>query len=170
MYYSIGIRLEKLPMAGRWRYVIWQSSICLASIAFIVLVGYLIAVLRQSRKAMLQAQEALSDIQSRLEQTTEESIRTIRLSRQVLEDVQGRLKATDGFVAAMEQTGEAASTLSHSVKLVSRTLSDSVLEARESLHSRQDTVKDLIELTTTGVQLWQRWQAQRTSPKSKPDE
>ncbi|WP_282936782.1 DUF948 domain-containing protein [Paenibacillus sp. RC67] len=150
--------------------MIWQISVSLASVAFIVLVGYLIVMLRQSRKAMLQAQETLSGIQSQLMLTTEESIRTIRLSRQVLEDVQGRLKATDGFVAAMEQTGEAASTLSHSVKLVSRSLSDTVLEARESLHSRQDTVKDLIELTTTGIQLWQRWQAQKASPKSTPDE
>lgn len=157
-------------MGGRWRYVIWQISVCLASIAFIVLVGYLIAMLRESRKAMLQAQETLDGIRSQLEHTAEESLHTIRLSRQVLEDVQGRLKATDGFVAAIEQTGEAANTLSHSVKLVSRTLSDTVLEARESLHSRQDMVKDLIELTTTGIQLWQRWQAQRPSPKSKSDE
>lgn len=141
----------------------WQISVSLASVAFIVLIGFLIFVLLESRKAMRQAQETLSRIQLKLEQTTEESIRTIRVSREVLEDVQGRLKATDGFVAALEQTGDAANRLSHSVKLVSRTLSDTVLEARESLHSRQDTVKDLIELTTTGIQLWQRWQAQKAS-------
>ncbi|GAA4862238.1 hypothetical protein GCM10023310_47020 [Paenibacillus vulneris] len=150
--------------------MIWQISVSLASLAFIVLAGYLLFMLRESRKAMAQAQETLSAIQVQLKLTTEESVRTIRLSRQLLEDVQGRLKATDGFVAAMEQTGEAASTLSHSVKLVSRTLSDTVLEARESLHSRQDTVKDLIELTTTGIQLWQRWQAQKASPKGKTGE
>lgn len=149
----------------------WQISVSLASFAFIVMIGLLIFVLLESRRTMKQAQESISQIQQKLVQTTDESLRTIRVSREVLEDVQRRLKATDGFVAALEQTGDAANRLSHSVKLISRTLSDTVLEARESLHSRQDTVKDLIELTTTGIQLWQRWQAQKNlQPESRTND
>ncbi|MCS7462232.1 DUF948 domain-containing protein [Paenibacillus doosanensis] len=148
----------------------WQISISLASLAFVVLAGYLIFLLKESRQAMRQAQDTLNRMQEKLELTAEESVRTIRLSREVLEDVQRRMKATDGFVDAMERTGEAASSLSRSVQLVSRTLSDTVLEARETLHTRQDTVKDLIELTTTGIQLWQRWQAQKPSKTGTPDE
>jgi len=141
----------------------WQIGVTVASVAFTVLAGFFVFVLLESRRTMRHAQETLSRIEEKLEKATEESLRTIRVSREVLEDVQRRLKATDGFVAAMEQTGDAARKLSHSVKLVSRTLSDTVLETRETLHSRQDTVKDVIELATTAIQLWQRWQAQKPS-------
>jgi uncharacterized protein YoxC len=141
--------------------MIMQISIGLACIAFIVLVCFLVVAIKESRRAMEQAQHTLAKMEKELERTTEESVRMFRLSSQVLEDVQRKLKAADGFVEAMDQTGEAASRLSQSVQQVSRTLSETVLEATDKLHSRQDTVRDLIELTTTGMHLWQRWQAGR---------
>lgn len=138
-----------------------QISIGLACIAFILLVWFLITTVRASRKAVEQAQHTMLRMEQQLVRTTEESVRMIRLSSEVLEDVRRKLKAADGFVEAMDQTGEAASRLSQSVNQASRTLSETVLEAAESLHSRKDTVKDLIELTATGMHLWQSWQAGR---------
>lgn len=141
--------------------MIMQISIGMACAAFIVLVCFLVAAVKESRSAMQQAQQSLARIELELARTTEASVQLIRQSSQVLEDVQRKLKAADGFVDAMDQTGAAANRLSQSVQQVSRTLTETVLEAKDSLGGQKDTVRDLIELTSTGMHLWQRWQAHR---------
>ncbi|OXM84392.1 hypothetical protein CF651_21690 [Paenibacillus rigui] len=168
LYYSIGIRLGKLLWKGGGRRRMMQLCIGLACIAFIVLVGFLIAAIKESRKAMQQAQATLAKMEKELQRTAEESVRMFQLSSRVLEDVQHKLKAADGFVEAMDQTGEAASRISRSMQQASRTLSETVVEAADRLHSRQDTVRDLIELTTTGMHLWHKWQAARAAKAAAP--
>ncbi|MDF2962717.1 MAG: hypothetical protein K0S39_4452 [Paenibacillus sp.] len=142
--------------------MLWQTGVLIVSVAVVVLIGFLIPAIVEMRRAVKETQLTLSRMQAKLEQTAEETAGLIRLTHRVVEDVQSRIKAADGFVEAMEQTGEAASRLSQSVKLVSRTLSDTVLEARSSLHNRKDTMRDLLELTSISMQLWQRWQNSKT--------
>ncbi|MCR8631035.1 DUF948 domain-containing protein [Paenibacillus radicis (ex Xue et al. 2023)] len=143
--------------------MLWQIAVLIVSIAVVVLIGFLIPTLIETRRTIKETYSTLSQLQMKLEQTAVESKQLIQLTQQVVEDVQERIKAANGFVEAMEQTGAAASRLSQSVKLVSRTLSDTVTEASSTLHSNKDTMRDILELTSISMQLWQRWQDSKSS-------
>ncbi|MFD0678066.1 MULTISPECIES: DUF948 domain-containing protein [unclassified Paenibacillus] len=143
--------------------MLWQIAVLIVSIAVVVLIGFLIPTLIETRRTIKETYSTLSQLQMKLEQTAVESKHLIQLTQQVVEDVQERIKAANGFVEAMEQTGAAASRLSQSVKLVSRTLSDTVTEASSTLHSNKDTMRDILELTSISMQLWQRWQDSKSS-------
>ncbi|WP_171656264.1 DUF948 domain-containing protein [Paenibacillus foliorum] len=143
--------------------MLWQIAVLIVSIAVVVLIGFLIPTLIETRRTIKETHITLSQLQTRLEQTAVESKHLIQLTQKLVEDVQEKIKAADGFVDAMEQTGAAASRLSQSVRLVSRTLSDSVTEASSTLHNSKDTMRDLLELTSISMQLWQRWQASKSS-------
>ncbi|TDF95793.1 DUF948 domain-containing protein [Paenibacillus piri] len=146
--------------------MLWQIGVLAASIAVVVVACFMIPTVWEARKTMKETRSTLSQLQVKLEQTAEESNRLIRLTHQAVSDVHNNIKAADSFVEAVEQTGEAARRVSGTVKLVSQSLSDTLLEARSSMHHRQDTVRDLLELTSISMQLWQRWQTSKSSAKA----
>jgi uncharacterized protein YoxC len=137
--------------------MLWQIGVVMVSAAVVILIGVLIPLVLEARRAIRETQHTLGQIQLKLEQTAEDSRGLIRQTRQLTEDIQRRVHAADAFVEAMERSGEAANRLSKSVKLVSATLSDTVMEASKALNSRQDTMRDLLELASLSAQLWQRW-------------
>ncbi|MDQ1909869.1 DUF948 domain-containing protein [Paenibacillus sp. GD4] len=141
--------------------MLWQICIGVSAAAFLVVSFYLVRLLRTAQSKLERADQALHEMERHLAQTTTESMQLIRLSTTLLEDLQGKLQATDRFFDAVEETGETVNRVSQSVQLLSQTVTDTVLEARRSVHNGQRTVNDLMELTTTGMQLWNRLQSYR---------
>ncbi|PZE21010.1 DUF948 domain-containing protein [Paenibacillus xerothermodurans] len=148
----------------------WQIGICAACLAIIILIAVVIPAVLAARHAVQETVKTLQHMQMKVEQTAEESRQLAVITQQLLGDVQNRIQRTEAFFQAMDQTGEAAGRFSKSVELVSHTLTDTVLGARNSLHSRQETIREIIDLTTTGMQLWHRWQAQKSSKAAAKDE
>jgi uncharacterized protein YoxC len=143
--------------------MLWQFGISLAAIAFVALVVFVIHVLVELLQTIRLSREAIVRVESQLAHKAEEALKVIQGSQQLLDDIQSRLKATDGFILAMRRTGETSASLSQSILGISRLLSDSIIEVRSSLHSQQDTVRNLITLTTLGTELWHKWQTSKSS-------
>ncbi|TVY06700.1 DUF948 domain-containing protein [Paenibacillus cremeus] len=141
----------------------WQIGLGLCMLAFLLLVVYAVKLLRSADAAMKQADQALRSMQLQIQQTTAESERLLKASTLVAEDLRSKLAAADAWFRAANESGEAITSVSRSVKSMSKTVEDTVQEARRAVHSNQDTVNDVMELTTAGLHLWHRWQAYRQS-------
>jgi len=141
----------------------WQYGIAVCMVAFLILTLYGIRLLRRADAALKQAEAALREVQQQVTQTTGESERLFKASTVLVEDLQGKLNAADAWFKAANETGEAMNRVSRSVKVMSQTVEHSVLEARRAVHNNQDTVNDLMELTTAGIHLWHRLQACKRS-------
>jgi len=144
-------------------HVWWQYGVALCMAAFLIVAVYGIRLLRRADAALQQAEAALQAVQRQVTHTAGESERLIRASTALVEEVQVKLAAADAWFKAANETGEAMNRVSRSVKVMSQTVEHSVLEARRAVHNNQDTVNDLMELTTAGIHLWHRLQAYKRS-------
>ncbi|CAG7625801.1 hypothetical protein PAESOLCIP111_02764 [Paenibacillus solanacearum] len=141
----------------------WQYGVALCMAAFLIVTVYGIRLLRRADAALQQAEAALQAVQRQVTHTAGESERLFRASTALVEEVQVKLAAADAWFKAANETGEAMNRVSRSVKVMSQTVEHSVLEARRAVHNNQDTVNDLMELTTAGIHLWHRLQAYKRS-------
>ncbi|MDO3678468.1 DUF948 domain-containing protein [Paenibacillus ehimensis] len=137
----------------------WGAAVCI--FAFLVLIGLAIRLAYLAIRALRHAETALDTMQQQVRQTTESTESLLRVSTEVMQDLQGKMQAVDAWFAAAEETGEAVRRVSRIVKAVSLSIESTALEARKALHSHQDTANDLMELTAAGLHLWHRLQASR---------
>ncbi|UUZ80057.1 hypothetical protein LJK88_34450 [Paenibacillus sp. P26] len=124
---------------------------------------YTVRLLRTAQEKLEQAGVLMERMQEQMQSTVSESQRFMERSSVLLQDVQTKLRALDRLFAAMDSAGEAAARVSRSIQAISKSVEDSVLEARKAVHSDQETVNDLTQLTTAGMNLWHRWQANKMS-------
>lgn len=143
----------------------WQTGLMVGTLLFLILAGYAIRLLRTANAALRRADAALETMQVQVQNTATESEQLIRLSIELVQDLQAKLRVLDTWFDAAKEAGEAVHLVSRSVTSVSQTLEKTVLEAHKALHSSQETVNDVKRLTTAGLHLWQRWIAFRQSKK-----
>lgn len=141
----------------------WQWGVAACIFAFLVLIGLAIRFAYLAIRALRHAETALDTVQQQVRQTTESTESLLRVSTEVMQDLQGKMQAVDAWFVAAEETGEAVQRVSRIVKSVSLSIESTALEARKALHSHshRDTANDLMELTAAGLQLWHRLQASR---------
>jgi len=75
------------------------------------------------------------------------------------------------MVESVSDLTEGVHQASRTVKMVSSAVDRSVSEVRQAVHHHQDAIAEAVELTTAGVQLWQRWRTHReTKRQERPSE
>ena len=140
-----------------------EYSISAAVAAFIIMVAFIIYTLIEVRLAIQQSRQMLTRMELKLEHTAEETLGLVRNAQRLLTDIDNHVKASDGFIKALVTTGQSAKLLSQSVNGFSCALAEIVTEAQTTLQSQQDTVREIINLSTTGIQLWKKWQSRKPS-------
>jgi uncharacterized protein YoxC len=151
--------------------MLWEYSISAAAAAFIIMAAFIVYTLIEVRLSIQQSRETFRRMELRLEKTADETLGLIHSTQSIIANIDSRLQASDGFIQAFSSAGDSARRLSQTVNGFSRILSEAAAEAQASLHAQHDTIRDIVSLTTAGVQLWQRWQTRKPSrADSKTDE
>ncbi|WP_426452254.1 DUF948 domain-containing protein [Paenibacillus sp. S-38] len=139
----------------------WQWGLGLCMLAFVVLAACAVRLMRDAGMSMRRTVEVLEDVQQQVKRSGEESERLLRASTAVVEELQQRVQAADLWFEAAAEAGTAVKRLSRSMQTAAASVEQTVQEAQRALGSSRDTVGDMVELTTAGLHLWQRWQASR---------
>ncbi|AEI40093.1 hypothetical protein KNP414_01529 [Paenibacillus mucilaginosus KNP414] len=145
----------------------WQWGLGLCMLAFVVLAACAVRLMRDAGSSMRRTVQILEDVERQVKRSGEESERLLRASTAVVEELQQRMRAADPWLEAVAEAGTAAKRLSRSMQEAASSVERTVQEAQRALEGSRDTVGDVVELTTAGLHLWQRWQASR---QAKPKE
>ncbi len=101
-------------------------SAVLASLAFVVLCGFLIALLRTARESLLTAQSALKEVTETVEGLQGE-VRKLAVSvNDVASDVKHKLRSTDPLFHAVHDVGDMLSELTGTAREAARGLKKTV--------------------------------------------
>jgi uncharacterized protein YoxC len=141
--------------------MIIEICVSAVSVAFIVLVAFAVRTLHVSQKAILQANTAMQRTQLRIDEAAEQSLQWLRLSTELIRDIQRKLDALDVFIDSVGHLSAGVEHAGKTVRQLSLAVSRSVENVQKTLHHHRDAVAEAVELATAGYQLWQRWQAHR---------
>nr|WP_280875042.1 MULTISPECIES: DUF948 domain-containing protein [unclassified Paenibacillus] len=133
----------------------------LCILAFLLFVFFAIRLVRTATAALKRSEMTLDFMQEQVRRTTEESERLLKVSTEVMQEVQEKMRMVDAWFTAANETGEAVNRMSRSVKAVSLAVEDTVGEARRAVLNHRETAKDLVELMSAGLHLWHRLQASK---------
>ncbi|MCZ8518104.1 MULTISPECIES: DUF948 domain-containing protein [Paenibacillus] len=139
----------------------WQWGLGLCMLAFVGLAVCAVRLMRDAGVSLRRTVEVLEEVQAQVKRSGEESERLLQASTVVVEDLHQRMRAADPWIEAAAEAGTAVKRLSRSVEAASAAVEQTVQAAQHTLSQSRDTVGDMVELTTAGLHLWQRWQASR---------
>jgi uncharacterized protein YoxC len=140
-----------------------EISVALMAVAFTVLVVYVIRTLILTQKALQQVTDQLVQIQSRIDQLSEESVQLIRQTNLIAEDFYKKIKAFDQMFSAIEDVGQSVKQVSGSVRQISASLSDTMTQSIEKkvIHS-DDKIGEILKWATYSYELFMRWRSARS--------
>lgn len=139
----------------------WQWGLLLCMLAFLVFVYFATRLMRTATAALKRSEMTLDFMQEQVRRTAEESERLLKVSTEVMQELQEKMRTVDAWFTAANETGEAMNRMSRSVKAVSLAVEDTVGEARRAVLSHRETAKDLMELMSAGIHLWHRLKASK---------
>ncbi|MFB9277691.1 DUF948 domain-containing protein [Cohnella cellulosilytica] len=123
-------------------------SVAVAALAFIVMCGFIIALLRTARESLMTAQVALKEVTATVEGLRGEVGKLAVSVNDVAADVKHKLRSTDPLFHAVHDVGDMLSELTGT--------------AREAAHSLTKTVRRQAaasEESAGPVPKWLRWAA-----------
>lgn len=140
----------------------WMEISCVsAAAAFIVLVGYAVVTLIAARLALQQISDAVSETRQAVLYTAEQSDRLLQEARELTADVRSGAQTLQQSLEHAQQAGAAVGEVVSSLYSASRTMSQTILNAERAVQAHKERLQDAFEWAATGVELWQRWQANR---------
>lgn len=139
--------------------LIWEISVAVIAAGFIVLVYYLVRTLLAAKASLQRTDETLQQIQKELSEVSQETVKLLRATEVVTNDIEGKLKTLDPLCQSIGQTGEAFRQITNTVRQVSSTVSTSAHTAQQAVQSSR--ISDLIKWTVAGAQLWSSWKKSR---------
>ncbi|MEF3303711.1 DUF948 domain-containing protein [Paenibacillus sp. GYB003] len=148
--------------------MIIQISVACIAAAFIVLVVFLVAALQSARASLKQVNETLAHIDAKMDAISGETVKLMRQTQQIADDVQGKMKSLDTLFHSIGQVGESVHQITASVKQVSATVSNSVRLAGEKAVKERNTTAELVEWASLAVHLWRKWQSRKQQSESRP--
>ncbi|MED4602530.1 DUF948 domain-containing protein [Paenibacillus validus] len=141
----------------------WQWGLAFCMVAFLAVSVTFIRFLLYTHALLRLGESSIDRLQKQALHTVQESERVIEASVTLIDDLQHKLDTVDAWFQAANETGEAVRRVTRSIGVISQTVEDTVLEAKRAVHSRQDTVNELIEWTMAGLAIASRFQASRQS-------
>jgi uncharacterized protein YoxC len=134
-----------------------------AAVAVVVLAGMAARTLATARTALRQAGEAISRMERHLEDTAGQTQQLLQTSNRIATDIEKKLDAAKSVAESVRDMGESLNRVGSTVRKASASLSRSVLEVEQAVHTHRARVQEALEWAATGVELWQRWQAGRNA-------
>lgn len=138
-------------------------SALVATVAFIVLVIFVIRFLQETGRAVHEVQQAVTELRNGLGMVADRSISLLAKSEQLVEQVDTKLRSLDPIAQSVREAGDSMAKVARSVRQTSQVLAHSVDQFGATVNRYKDRSVDLAELVSVGMQIWNRWQAGRKS-------
>lgn len=131
--------------------LIIQISAAVATAAFVILVVAAVVSLRRLNRTMESVESTLNEVRPRLEELANESERTLKEARSLIEDVNQKTRQTDAFFEtihnASEKIQEFSNHITHTASL------------------QRERLGNLIAIVSSGMDLWKKWRSIRPTNK-----
>lgn len=132
-----------------------------AAVAIIVMTGVAVRTLLAAQMTLKQAGETIARMERQLEETAGQTKQLLQTTNRIAADVEKKLDAASSIAASVRDMGDSLSEVGGTVRKASKSLTRSVLEVEQAVHTHRARVQGALEWAVTGVELWQRWQAGR---------
>lgn len=109
----------------------------MAAVAFVVLCGFLISLLRTAQRSLGTAQSAMQEVKETVEGLQGEVKKLAESVNDVADDLRGKLRSTDPLFDAVEDVGIALSELTGTARKAAKGFASSVREQAASTEGKQ---------------------------------
>lgn len=133
-----------------------EISMIVITIAFVVLVIYLIRTLQAFKHSILHAEQTLDQVQRQLDELGKEALQWLQNCNQLTADVQSKLKSIHSVFQSAERICEATEKVALTAKQISVAIA---ANANDTLRAQQKKLNEVIGWTNLFVNAWQRWQS-----------
>jgi uncharacterized protein YoxC len=142
--------------------MVYQISVAAIAIAFVVLVVYLIRTLKSLTVLIENTNQTLTRVEQQVGAVTSDTTELIQHAKEIVVDVQGKIKKMDSAFSSLKQSGEAAKEVTLSVRQVSSALA-------QFIHSRRkpepatwvDHMTDMIKAAPIVLDVWHKLKKSR---------
>ncbi|WP_068775464.1 DUF948 domain-containing protein [Paenibacillus sp. FJAT-26967] len=137
--------------------MIWQISVALIAIAFVVLVVFLVKTLRSVTELVAQTNQTIQQVQQQLTVVSQEANELIRHTNEVSVDVRNKLQALDKTFYTIKNVGDVVNEISTSVRQTSATVTSSMRnKVEKELNSPKSIVNRIAPLVPVALDMWKR--------------
>ncbi|KRF43356.1 DUF948 domain-containing protein [Paenibacillus sp. Soil787] len=140
-----------------------EISIVSSAVAFIVLVGFAIRVLRTIVQILGKVGDTAAQVRENLAETAEQAEQLMTKVGLLTEEVHMQILTLETSIQSVEKAGAAIGDVASALRKASRVMNESIQGAEKVVHTHQKRIQDAMEWATTGFELWQRWQAYRNA-------
>lgn len=169
-YKDIGIYLVLSILCREVLQISWLIgvSVAIATVAFVVLVVYVVKTLNVARSSIAEVERTLSDVRQQVDQLSKETTQLIQNTTHITADVQQKMASLDQLFHSVKDAGEAVHQVTTSAKQVSATVTRTVNEnVEEALRLNKNRMADIVQWAAVGLSLWQKWKANQSSSTKK---
>jgi len=107
-------------------------SVALAAIAFVVLCGFLISLLKTAQRSLVTAQSAMQEVKETVEDLQGEVKKLAESVNETAEDIRGKLQSTDPLFHAVQDVGIMLSEVTSTARQATRNLASTIREQTAS--------------------------------------
>jgi uncharacterized protein YoxC len=138
-------------------------SVFSSAVAFIVLIGFAVRLLITAARTVDQLGDAIIQTKQHVVKTAEQAEQLLKQAGQLTEEVHMHVLALEPSIQSIEKAGAAVGDVASILRKASRMMNESIHGAEKVVHTHQKRIQDVMEWATTGLDLWQRWQAYRNA-------
>ncbi|WP_110931361.1 DUF948 domain-containing protein [Paenibacillus bouchesdurhonensis] len=102
--------------------MIWQISVALIAVAFVVLVIFLVKTLKAAEKSLDKTTQTLQEIQKTVDELSYEVKQVVRQANSITEDVEHKMKQLDPVLESVKNVGDVLNEVTLAAKQVSTSL------------------------------------------------
>ncbi|WP_010275042.1 DUF948 domain-containing protein [Paenibacillus senegalensis] len=141
----------------------WEVGVVVIAVGFVVLVYFLVRTLQAAQESLRETNRTLQKVQNDLTVLKEETVRLVKTSEEVTNDIHAKLRTLDPLCQSIGHTGEALQQVTNTVRQVSSAVTSSTRNSttrEQGKVSSTPRLMDLIEWTAAGAQMWYAWRQQ----------
>ncbi|EGL15955.1 MULTISPECIES: DUF948 domain-containing protein [Paenibacillus] len=144
--------------------MIWQISLAVIAIAFVVLVVFLVKTLRSVTDLVAQTNQTIQQVQQQVTVVSQEANELLRHTNEVSLDVRNKLHALDKTFYTIKNVGDVVSEITTSVRQTSATVTNTMRnKVEKELNSPKSIVNRIAPLVPVAVDMWKRLKQSRTT-------
>jgi uncharacterized protein YoxC len=127
--------------------MIWELSLALIAVAFVVLVVFLIKTLKAAEKSLDKTSQTLEEVQKTIDELSYEVKQVVRQANDITGDVQHKMKQIDPVLESVKNVGEVLSEVSLAAKQVSTSMIERFKKSPVSSKAKPAPVPDVAAVT-----------------------
>lgn len=148
--------------------MIWELSVALIAVAFVVLVVFLIKTLKAAEKSLDKTTQTLQEVRKTIDELSYEVKQVVRQASDITGDLQQKLNQIDPVLESVKNTGEILTEVTQAAKQVSTALIGKVkpheeVAVRSTSKTPEERTVQSYESTYEGARVqhdqpgWMKW-------------